>query len=25
VTTFDVVDGALILVDKGGEASTQVL
>lgn len=25
VTTFDVVDGALILVDKGREASTQVL
>jgi broad specificity phosphatase PhoE len=25
VTTFDLVDGALILVDKGREASTQVL
>jgi broad specificity phosphatase PhoE len=25
VTVFDVVDGALILVDKGREASTQVL
>ncbi|KRA70409.1 phosphoglycerate kinase [Caulobacter sp. Root656] len=25
VTTFNVVDGALILVDKGREASTQVL